>query len=77
MTRRIVIPSRAVLEAEIEFAIAYHRACNPGRDLLGEDRRLFAEAIVWSLFERAEHGMSGMRVEPESGNGGSQAGICL
>jgi hypothetical protein len=62
--RRIVIPA-AALAGEIEFAIAYTVACNPGRDLLHEpDRALLAEAIVDQLAERAARGLSGMRVLP-------------
>jgi hypothetical protein len=68
VTARVVVP-RGVVVAEIEFAIAYTRAANPDRDLLGADRRLFAEAIVDMLFERAEHGISGMRIE-DDGHGG-------
>jgi hypothetical protein len=58
---RIVIP-REALAGEIEFAIAYTAACNPDRDLLGADRKAFAEAIVNMLTERASSGLSGMRV---------------
>jgi hypothetical protein len=77
VTRRVVVPSRRVLEDEIEFAIAYTRACNPGRDLTAPDtRRMLAEAIVWSLFERAEHGATEMRMEEAvPGNAGGPAGM--
>jgi hypothetical protein len=57
----VVIPS-GVLAGELEFAIAYVRACNPDRDLLGADRKLFAQALIDMLFERAGSGQSGMRV---------------
>ena len=60
---RVVIPAGS-LAAEIEFAIAYTVACNPGRDLLGEDRKAFAEAIVDMITERAGEGVSGMRIVP-------------
>lgn len=53
---------RDVLAGEIEFAIAYTVACNPGRDLLGADRKLFAEAIADMLFERAGAGLSRMLI---------------
>lgn len=58
---RVVIPA-AVLADEIEFAIAYIRACNPDRDLTGTDRKLLAAQIVAMLTERAEAGLSGMRI---------------
>lgn len=62
---RVVVPA-AALAGEIEFAIAYTVACNPGRDLLHEpDRRLLAEAIVAMLTERAVSGLSGMRFEAD------------
>jgi hypothetical protein len=67
----VYIPS-AALTGEIEFAIAYTVACNPGRDLLHEpDRRLLAEAIVAMLYERAGAGLSGMRIENAGQPGGS------
>lgn len=66
MTRRVVIP-RAVIVPEIAFAIAYTRACNPDRDLLGEDRELLAAAIADLLTERADGGISGMRIEDDGG----------
>jgi hypothetical protein len=59
--RKIVIPGGA-LTAEIEFIVAYLRACNPGRDLTGTDRKAFAEQITALLLERADAGLSGMRV---------------
>jgi hypothetical protein len=69
----VVVPAGA-LTGEIEFAIAYTVACNPGRDLLHEpDRRLLAEAIADMLIERAGNGLSGMRVVPDE-NAGSPAG---
>ena len=67
MSQRIVIPAK-YLAAEIEFAIAYTVACNPGRDLLGEDRKAFAEAIVGMITERAGEGVSGMRIVPGEEN---------
>lgn len=73
MARQVTV-SRDVLIGEIEFAIAYCRACNPDRDLLGADRKLFAAAIVAQLLERAEAGLSGMRVIPGTENGIDQAG---
>jgi hypothetical protein len=57
-----------VLAGEIEFAIAYFRACNPGRDLTGEDRAEFARMITGMLFERAEQGLPGMMILAETGN---------
>lgn len=60
---KVVIPA-AVLADEIEFAIAYIRACNPARDLTGEDRKLLAAQIVAMLAERAQEGLSGMRIVP-------------
>jgi hypothetical protein len=69
----ITIPAGA-LTGEIEFAIAYTVACNPGRDMLHPpDRRLLAEAITNMLIERAEAGLSGMRSLPEE-NTGDQPG---
>jgi hypothetical protein len=61
--RNIVIPAK-VLAGELEFAIAYLAACNRNRDLLGEDRKAFAEGIVALLFERAGEELSGMRIVP-------------
>ena len=61
--RNIVIPAKA-LPGELEFAIAYLAACNRNRDLLGEDRKAFAQAIVDLLFERAGEELSGMRIVP-------------
>ncbi len=58
---RVVIPAAALAD-EIEFAIAYIRACNPGRDLTGEDRKLLAGQIVAMITERAEQSLSGMRI---------------
>lgn len=66
MTRRVIVPG-AALVPEIEFAIAYIRACNPDRDLLGADRELLAAAIAGMLRERAESGLSGMRIEDDRG----------
>jgi hypothetical protein len=69
VSRRVVIP-RAALVPEIEFAIAYTRACNPDRDLTGEDDRgLLAAAIVDMLYERAASGLSGMRITGEDDPG--------
>jgi len=46
------IPS-AALAGEIEFAIAYTIACNPGRNFAAPpDRKLLAEAIVAMLYAR-------------------------
>lgn len=66
MTRRVIVP-RAAVVPEIAFAIAYTRACNPDRDLLGEDRELLAAAIADMLAERAGAGKSGMRIEDSGG----------
>jgi hypothetical protein len=49
-----------VLAAEIEFAVAYLRACNPGEDLTGRYRSELARLIADMLAERAGQGLSGM-----------------
>jgi hypothetical protein len=59
----ITIPAQA-LAREIEFAIAYTRACNPARDLLAADRELFSRAIAEMIIERANSGLSGMSLDP-------------
>ena len=65
------IPSAALAD-EIDFAIAYTIACNPGRNFaVPPDRKLLAEAIVAMLYERAEAGLSGMRIENAGQPGGS------
>jgi hypothetical protein len=45
-------PSTEVLAREIEFAMAYVAACNPGRDVLGQFRRAFSEEMARMLIER-------------------------
>jgi hypothetical protein len=62
VTRRTVVIPAGVMVTELEFAIAYLAAANRDRDLLGEDRRAFAEAIAAMLAERAGRGISGMQV---------------
>ena len=62
MTRRFTCPEEA-LAAEIEWALTYTMACNPGRGIFASgDRPLFAQAIARMLAERAEKGLSGMAV---------------
>ena len=65
------IPSGALAD-EIDFAISYTIACNPGRNFaVPPDRKLLAEAIVAMLYERAAIGLSGMRIENAGQPGGS------
>lgn len=63
MTRQLTCPEDK-LAGEIEFAIAYTVACNPGVISLsaepGGHRKQFAEAIAGMITERAGHGLSGM-----------------
>lgn len=66
MARRVIVPGTALVP-EIALAIAYTRACNPDRDLTGADRELLAAAIADMLRERAGSGLSGMRIEDDSG----------
>ena len=51
-----------VLATEIEFAVAYIRACNPGEDLTGPYRSELSRAIGDMLAERAGRGLSGMMI---------------
>jgi hypothetical protein len=64
----IRIPA-ADLAAELEFGIAYTAACNPGRDLLGADRKLFARALADLLFERARSGTTALDMAVPGENG--------
>ena len=51
-----------VLATEIEFAIAYIRACNPGEDLTGPYRSELSQSMAVMLAERAGQGLSGMAI---------------
>jgi len=75
----VICVPESELAAEIELAIAYTVACNPGRagELLmtppGGCRAGFAAQIAAMLAERAARGLSGM-TRYETRTGGSRPG---
>jgi len=67
------------LAAEIEFAIAYTVACNPGVISVsaepGGHREQFADAIAAMLTERAGHGLSGMTLTGDDTPAGARTKV--
>jgi hypothetical protein len=75
VARRFSCPEEA-LTTEIEFAITYVNACNPGKRLFNfgtiapeVTREEVSAAIAGMLMERAESGLSGMTLAEDDANG--------
>lgn len=68
MTARRFSCPEDMLAGEINLALVFTMACNPGRAVFAAgDLALFSVAIAKMLAERAESGLSGMSLEDDTG----------